>query len=384
MTEWDEDRLARACLSSVVEPGNAALAVKVAKEGASTVWQGLLRGSKDSAWSNRARQLNPLALTADIESIRGRFVIPGDEEWPTDMDDLARAGQPHHGLGGLPLGLWVIGPQRLDETLADAVAIVGSRASTPYGERVASDFGAELAAAGHTIVSGGAYGIDASAHRGALSCGGSTVAFLASGLDNLYPRGNQHLLEQIAREGLVVTECGLGRHPTKSAFLARNRLIAAGSRGTVLVEAAARSGALNTMAWAHTLNRHRMVVPGPIHAATSVGGIELLRHGSAEEPVTAVAEAKHVEELVGRLHVELPMPIPLRPTDALEGDLLLARETLPGRGAIAAGDLAMRSGLPVPRALAALAALELRGLARQRSDGRWALDRPQEGGGPAG
>ena len=172
--------------------------------------------------------------------------------------------------------------------------MVGSRSATTYGADVAGQLSSELATAGVTVVSGAAYGIDVAAHRGALAGRGPTVAVLACGADRVYPAGNQHVIDFIARTGLVASEVPPGCAPTKLRFLSRNRIIAALSAGTVVVEAAARSGALNTAHWATRLGRVVMGVPGPVTSAPSEGVHELLRTGEAQ----LVTRAAHVLELV--------------------------------------------------------------------------------------
>lgn len=370
MSEWTPERVARACLSGVVDVGNAQLAGLVAAHGAEQVWRSLQQGQGQGAWSRRAQTFSLDAALALVSGRDVRFLIPGDPDWFGGWDDLAHVE--HHGMGGPPLGVWCVGPST-PTVLDGAAAVVGSRASSAYGERVASDLGAELGASGTTVVSGGAYGIDAAAHRGALAADAVTVAVLAGGLDAFYPRGNQRLLEQVADHGLVLAEVAPGTTPTKAGFLARNRLIAASAVGTVLVEAVHRSGALNTVAWAKHLGRVVMAVPGPIHAATSLGPHAQIAAGEA----ALVAGAEDVRRLVGPLvpAPELPRGRP-RPVDDLHGDVLAVREALPGRGGAEVADLADRTGLAYPACLAALGQLEARGLARRRHDGSWALAAP--------
>lgn len=369
-TPWDDDRRARAALSACIEPGNWKFARLIAEHGAPDVWQSLLSRPDETTWTRRAHALDQKALLVRAEGLRLRFLVPGDDEWPTGLDDLAHVNR--NELGGTPLGLWAVGPLHARDALLDSVAIVGSRASTTYGEQVSSDLGAELATAGMTIVSGGAYGIDAAAHRGALAVQGATIAFLARGLDAWYPRGNSSLLDRIAENGLVLSEIAPGLHPTKAAFLARNRLIAASSRGSVIVEAAHRSGALNTMAWAKDLGRKAMAVPGPIHSANSLGP-----HAQIRDNATLVTGSQDIRTELAPMQPDLPFDdSPTRPTDGLEGDLLAVREALPSPGSAEVADLVEQTGLRWPAVLGALATLEVRGLARLRPDGRWALARP--------
>jgi DNA processing protein len=162
-----------------------------------------------------------------------------------------------------------------------AVAIVGSRAATAYGNHVASGIAVGLADGGWTVVSGAAYGIDAAAHSGALAADGITVAVLACGVDRPYPRAHAGLLQQIATYGLIVSEAPPGRQPSRDAFLARNRIIAALAGGVVVIEAGRRSGTMSTVAHADALGRPVMAVPGPVTSAVSAGCHQLIREQAA-------------------------------------------------------------------------------------------------------
>lgn len=200
------------------------------------------------------------------------LICPGDPDWPPQLDDLGRAR---------PYALWVRGSTSLKALRAASVAIVGARAATAYGTRIATDFASALAARGWTIISGAAYGIDAAAHRGALSADGTTIAVLACGADCAYPREHRGLLDVIAAHGAVVSESPPGIPPGRERFLLRNRIIAALARGTVVIEAAARSGTMATAHRATDLGRPLMAVPGPVTSVTSAGCHELTRAGGA-------------------------------------------------------------------------------------------------------
>lgn len=202
-----------------------------------------------------------------------RLLTPGDPEWPAGLDDLRANG---------PIALWARGRGLATPHLGTevSVAVVGARASTPYGNEIAFEIGAGLAARGVTVVSGGAFGIDAAAHRGALDSG-ATVAVLAGGLDRLYPRGNADLLARVAEHGVLFSEAPLGATPARWRFLARNRLIAAMSGATVVVEAAWRSGALSTATHADQLSRPVGAVPGSVLSAASGGCHRLIRDRGA-------------------------------------------------------------------------------------------------------
>lgn len=201
-------------------------------------------------------------------------LIPGDEEWPTGLNSLGPRG---------PLVLWARGATSfLSVPLSDRVTFTGARVATEYGLQVTAELASEVANKERIIVSGGAYGIDAAAHRAALACGGSTIAVMSSGLDRLYPAGNSDLLERVADVGLLVSEMPPGTSPTRSRFLARNRLLAALSSATIVPEAGYRSGALDVARQAHLLGRSVGAVPGPITSAGSAGPHRLLQEGIAQ------------------------------------------------------------------------------------------------------
>ena len=278
------ERLARVALSRLSEPGDLRLAALVADHGAARVYEAM-REERDVTGlftdvAARLRGIDPERELAEADARDIRFVCPGDEEWPTALADLDRA-EPVDGRGGAPLGIWARGPLRLDEVCTRAAAVVGSRSATTYGAGVAGSVGADLASAGVTVISGAAFGIDQAAHRGALAAKGPTVAVLACGVDRAYPAAHRNLLDYVVDTGLVVSEVPPGCAPTRLRFLSRNRVIAALGQGTVVVEAAVRSGALNTANWTARLNRVLMGVPGPVTSAASQGVHELVRSRGA-------------------------------------------------------------------------------------------------------
>ncbi len=199
-----------------------------------------------------------------------RYVIPGDDEWPSQCEDLDLSA---------PIGLWCRGSLSLDTVGDRMVSIVGARAATAYGERVAIELASACAQHNIAVVSGAAYGIDAAAHRGALAASGPTVAVLACGIDVSYPAAHAGLLERVAESGLLMSESPPGTKPHKHLFLIRNRLIAALSSHTVVVEAALRSGSLSTSNWASDLGRTVWGIPGQISSAASAGVHEAIRRG---------------------------------------------------------------------------------------------------------
>jgi DNA processing protein len=249
-----------------------------------------------------------------------------------------------------------------------AASIVGTRAATAYGEYAAADLAAGLVERDVAVVSGGAYGIDGAAHRAALSSDGETVAVLASGIDVPYPAGHSALLHRIGKYGLVVSEYPPGVRPTRRQFLTRNRLVAALSRATVVVEAGARSGAANTAGWAHALGRQVGAVPGPITSSSSVGCHALITAGAC-----LVTRAAEVVELVGRMGEFAPdIPRPTTSLDDLSDDELTVYESLPRRGACTVDEIAIVAGLPPTDVLGPLAMLDVRGLVTQE-EGCWKL-----------
>jgi len=314
-------------------------------------------------------------IVAQAERLNLRYVIPTDQEWPHALADLGHC-EPVGGMGGQPLGLWVLGEARLASWLGNAVAVVGARAATHYGVSVATEMAGRLSSEefGFTVVSGGAYGIDAAAHRGVLACGGRTVGIYAGGLNEAYPRGNVRLFDQMADSQLVVSEVAAGVRPTRAGFLARNRLIAALGLGCLVVEAAQRSGALNTASWAGGLGRVVMAVPGSVHSGQSRGCHRLIRDGQA----TLVADCEDAVALLAPLGrgPDLPERGEQRPLDLLEPRLLTVREAMPGRRPVTASELGSICGQPVPDVVGALMELELLGLVCRQADGSWRLRRP--------
>lgn len=360
------ERAARLALSCVVEGGEPAVAEVALVSGGVEAWEQVSGGRFGDGLAQRAAQLELDRVLSRASRCRARFVVPGDDEWPTRLGDLRYCDEVQR-RGGVPFGLWLRGPGHLAHLVERSVAIVGSRAATQYGEGVATDLGAELAEAGFTVVSGGAYGIDAAAHRGAVAVEGPTIAVLANGVDVDYPQGNGKIFDWIAEHGLIVSELAPGNHPTRLRFLARNRLIAALSVGTVVVEAALRSGARNTASWAVGCNRVLMAVPGSVESAMSAATHLMIRNGQA----TLVATAAEVLELVSASGQAM-LPIehgPTRATDALDPERLAVYEAVPARRRVSAGEIALAAGTSVPTVLAQLAALEDAGLVVSEPEG---------------
>ena len=349
-----DERLARAGLSRLTEPGDLRVARAVAQVGAIQLYDDILahrdRDQLVADAAGRMVRLDPAAELERAERSGIRFVIPGDAEWPTQLDDLAH-GEPVSELGGVPVGLWARGPLELDR-LADSVAVVGSRSSTTYGEQVARDIGAGVARADRCLVSGAAFGIDQAAHRGALALDGPSVAVLACGVDRPYPAGHRSLIEHMATVGAVVSELPPGCAPLRIRFLARNRLIVALTCGTVVVEAATRSGALNSAGWAESLSRPLMGVPGPVTSAQSQGVHQWIRSGAA----ALVTGVDDVLELVGSAgeHVRDVPRAPVQPRDRLARRHRQVLEAVPVRQPAGLASIAATAGIALVDAQTAL------------------------------
>ncbi len=364
------ERLARVALTRLSEPGDVRLTRLVEGLGALEVYS-RLRQEQDVTGvytdvAARLRGLDPEKDLADAAAVGIRFVCPGDAEWPGAAADLDWA-EPLQQRGGAPLGLWVKGPLRLDEACRRAAAVVGSRSATTYGAGVATGIAARLAEHQTTVVSGAAFGIDQAAHRGALAAKGPTVAVLACGVDRAYPSAHRNLLDYIADTGLVVSELPPGCAPTKLRFLARNRLIAALSQGTVVVEAAARSGALNTANWALRLNRVLMGVPGPVTSAPSEGVHELIRGRGA----TLVTRGEDVLELLSPSGAYLCEPVrgPERPEDSLSDRERQVLDAVPLRAPADVESLSRTAGVAAADVVAATRRLQSLGLVERTSAG---------------
>ncbi|GAA2728300.1 DNA-processing protein DprA [Cellulomonas aerilata] len=331
-------------------------------------------------WATRWHDLDPDRDLDRLESLGGTVTYPGLATWPVGLDDLGAAAPPC---------LWVRGAADVGPLVTRSVALVGARASTAYGDHVATDLAVGLADRRFTVVSGGAYGIDAAAHRGAVAAGAATVVLLAGGVDRPYPVGNAALLRQVLETGgAVVSEVPPGSVPSRTRFLQRNRLIAAAGRATVVVEAAWRSGALSTAAHAVGLLRPLGAVPGPVTSMASAGCHRILRDGSA----VCVTDAAEVAELAGDLGADLaperrsgsPEPGALgsagggpdgrgadaRDTDGLDPDARRVVDALPVVRPAPVGSICRAAGLGEHDVRGALGMLELAGLAAQR-DGGW-------------
>lgn len=268
----------------------------------------------------------------------GEEIRRGDPRYPGALLDLAVP----------PPRIWARGNHALLDM--PCVAVVGTRRATPYAERVTAQIAMTLVRAGACVVSGLARGVDGTAHRAALSAGGPTIAVLGTGLDVVYPRGHAALQEQIGRDGLLLSELEPGNRAHGGSFPNRNRIIAAISSLTIVVEGGVKSGALLTARSAVELGRVVAVVPGPIDVPQSRGSNELLRDGA--HPITSMADVLSLTGLTA------PILINDLPPDGCERRVWDALAF----GGADVDSLCTRARLPAHEGMAAVTALELRGL----------------------
>ena len=276
------EKAARLELFAAIEGGSTFWTSEIASQGViqtlHSIKDGFYRSSKGEKTLSQIHPGGDDELLSLIDNAGGSFLTPEDLGWPNQLNDLA----------AMPIGLIVKG--RVECLSQRSIAIVGTRNPTPYGARIASDFAAGFVDREWLIVSGGAYGIDTHAHKGALIAEGVTIAVIASGIDINYPAGNERLFSEIAELGAIVSEVMPGTPAFPSRFLTRNRIIAALSKSTLVVEAAFRSGSLRTARDAAELLRPVMAIPGPINSPTSEGTHRLIGERAAEI-VTSVADA---------------------------------------------------------------------------------------------
>jgi len=284
-----EEDLARLHLLSSIEGNSIFWAHQVRLHGAVEVVNRLrarsYEGTKHAA-EKISDRLNSTTSEQLIDQLAGAFFItPDSPDWPMRLNELAAP----------PFGLVGLGIRDILTSTDDSLGIVGTRNPTNYGSKIATEFAAALADRNWTIVSGGAFGIDTAAHRGALIVEGNTIAVLGGGVRTIFPSGNDRLFSEIATHGLLLSEVLPSVPAVPHRFLIRNRLIAALSKGTLVVEAAHRSGSLRTARDAGELLRPVMAIPGPIHSPTSEGCHRLINERKAE----LVSSVDEIVELVG-------------------------------------------------------------------------------------
>jgi DNA processing protein len=335
------------------------------------------RGAMKAAMERWQVRLPGLPAPEEVLAFREsgiRVITPDDPEWPGQLADLG---------DDQPYALWLRGNADLRFSCLRSVAIVGSRAATAYGSYVAAEFAASLAARGLAVVSGGAFGVDASAHRGALAVDGVTVAVLACGVDVPYPTAHAELFDAIAAQGVLASEWPPGQHVSRLRFLVRNRVIAALATGTLVVEAAQRSGALNTARHARDLHRRLMAVPGPVTSDLSAGCHQVIREWQGMLVTSAAEVIEHLS----------PVGVPLvawagtqtgpsgrraapavLPRDLLDLESARVLDAMPRRGGMGTVRLAQRAGL-APATTATLLGQLATGGFIERCDEGWRLRR---------
>lgn len=374
------DRFARATWTGIAEPGDRIAGELIAAIGASRALTAIIERTplptlvaelrsnsvisekelKEALDRWQPRLTSGAALVALRQAARNgvRLCTPDEHDWPIGMEGLGAQG---------PIALWVRGVAAAYQSLSTSIALVGARAATGYGEHVTMEASAGLVDRGYTIVSGAAYGIDGMAHRAALASNGLTVAFLAGGVDRFYPAGHDALLERITQAGAVISELPCGAAPTKWRFLQRNRLIAASSLATVVLEAGWRSGSLNTAHHALEVGRALGAVPGPVTSAASAGCHKLLREGQA----ICVTNVDEMAELAPLGELTLRPPLGGGPDSTVTRVL----DAMSSRSARPAADIAARAGLSVADVQSVLGRLELEGAAREVDRG-WKRPEP--------
>ena len=309
-----------------------------------------------SNWRSRLAGLDPRREYSVITSLGGAVLTEHDPRWPAQLRDLGERA---------PLCLWVRGDARALNR--SGVGIVGARACTRYGERVAQELGSGASQAGLTVISGGAFGIDAAAHRAALASESTTIAFQAGGVDRFYPLAHTDLLQRVCESGAVVSEAPPGSAPMRQRFLMRNRLIAALSAAVIVVEASWRSGALSTARHAADLMRPVGAVPGPVTSMASAGCHRLIRDGMA----VCVTDAAEMLELTGPLAPEVdPETTQEGFLDGLDDEAARVLDAFPARSGTTTDALVHVAGLAPKTVVRALGTLQLAGRIK-REGGQW-------------
>lgn len=358
-------RRARIALAATCEPGEPGLVDVVDAQGPTRTIAALLSGNR-ALQVPRAEAIGARLAELDLDAVESRasdlgaqVLLPGDAQWPARVDDLGPTR---------PLALWCWGQANVRLHSVRSVAMVGARACTRYGEQVAREWSAQLAQDGIAIISGGAYGIDAAAHRGALAVDGTTICLLACGVDVAYPRGHESLFAEIVESGVLVSEAPPGERVRRRRFLTRNRLIAALASATCVVEAAWRSGSASTAAHAAEMDRVVLAVPGPVTSEASQGTHRLI----SDRVAIVAADVKDVRQAIDPLSLfvddrdraDAVSPQMREVLDALPGEMS-------GHRGLTQAQVATRSGVAATRVQSLLAHAQEMGVARSTHDGYW-------------
>jgi DNA processing protein len=390
-----DEAYARAALTYLAEPADRWLGRLLRLHGAAATLDAIkadclpgehatkpaARGAMKAAMERWQVRLPGLPAPEEVLAFREsgiRVITPDDPEWPGQLADLG---------DDQPYALWLRGNADLRFSCLRSLAVVGSRAATAYGSYVAAEFAASLASRGLAVISGGAFGVDAAAHRGALGAGGVTVAVLACGVDVPYPTAHAELFDAITAEGVLASEWPPGQHVSRLRFLVRNRVIAALATGTLVVEAAQRSGALNTARHARDLHRRLMAVPGPVTSDLSAGCHQVIREWQGTLVTSAAEVIEHLSPVGVPLIAEAgtgtgtgagagpsgrraaPAVIP---RDLLDLESARVLDAMPRRGGMGTVRVAQRAGL-APATTAALLGQLATGGFIERCDEGWRL-----------
>ena len=388
-----DEKYARAALTYLAEPADRWLAQLIREHGAAGALEAIKTYSAVPAnglgslsgrgramktamerWQVRLPELPRQDQLLAFRESGIRLVCPGDPEWPGQLADLG---------DDQPYALWLRGNADLRFSCLRSVAIVGSRAASAYGSYVAAEFAGSVAARGWAVVSGGAFGVDAAAHRAALGADGVTVAVLACGVDVPYPSAHAELFDAVAAQGVLVSEWPPGRHVRRLMFLVRNRVIAALATGTLVVEAGQRSGALNTARHARDLRRRLMAVPGPVTSDLSAGCHHILREWQGVLVTSAAEVTEHlspIEATANAIPAETGLAVgrqavpPVIPRDLLDLDSATVLDAMPRRGGLGTLRVAQRAGLAPAATATCLGRLATAGFVERCDDG-WRLRR---------
>ena len=269
---------ARLILFSIIQPADPFWSYEINQRGGISVYHRIISGNYYLKQQDilklqqqiMQRQVKDLEL--EISKAGGVFITPEDNDWPISLADLATP----------PIGLVIAGDRSVLLKLDKSISIVGSRQPTNYGLQLSYSLASQASLAGLVVVSGGAYGIDTASHQGALSAGGLSIAVLAGGINRLYPLENQKLFKDITKSGLLISEVMPNTESKPYRFLIRNRLIAALSRSTVVVEAKFISGSIRTARDAAEIFRPVFAIPGPVTSPLSEGCHRLIAERVAD------------------------------------------------------------------------------------------------------
>lgn len=341
-------------LAHLCEPADPAINRELVNKSPEQVIQELLTGEiKPASRATFADRFTKFNLRAEIEytnHIRATYVTRGEVGWPRQLSKLG---------ADEPWVLWSLGAADFRLIASQSLAIVGMRACTNYGQQVAFNWSAEIADSGVTVVSGGAIGVDIAAHKGALSVLSPTLCVLAGGVQARYPASNEHVFHQVMDTGVIISESPPREAPRRQRFLTRNRIIAALTKATLIVEASRRSGTASTASWAESIGRPIFGVPGSVYSAASEG----IHHMMAEGRAILVHSPRDLLELVNIQQAQPSNSVTVMDWRSLTQLELDVWESLPKKGHALAADIATRCGISLPSVIAVLTELNVKNMA---------------------